>query len=414
MFKQLLLLYDMKKQLILILIVIISLSYLGCEAQTGESKFVVKTGAKVLIQKHLDSLEGKRVGLVMNHSARVDGVHMLDTLLALNVDITALFAPEHGFRGDAGAGEIIKNGVDQATNLPVYSLYGTNRKPTNESMNEVDILLFDMQDVGARFYTYNSTLKNVLEAAADNGKEVWVLDRPNPAGGDYVSGWILEEEFKSFVGVYPMPVAHGLTLGELANMAIYEQWLETSEKPDLKIIKMEGWVRSMKWADTGLTWLAPSPNLPSFEHAYVYLGTCFVEGTTLSEGRGTPDPFLTLGSPSTNISPEDLYMLESKYHVKLDTLSFTPVSIPGKSLDPKHKDEQSFGIRIQTTPAFDDPVSFGVELLYLLMENSQDANYVDYLYLLSGSREIDVQNLTKGWGKSFDEFVQKREQYLLY
>ena len=273
-----------------ILVFILSMLVLSCgndeQYESGASS-VVKTGGELLISSHLQELEGKRVGLVMNPTAVVNGVHMLDTLMTLDVEITALFAPEHGFRGEAGAGEKIEDGVDQQTGLPVYSLYGDSRKPTPEMLEGIDILLFDMQDVGARFYTYHATMGLVIEAAADAGIPVWILDRPNPLGGDYVSGWIRDDEFSSFVGPYPIPVAHGMTLGELAGMMAGEGWLETDSDPILRVIEMDGWNRSMLWPATELPWIAPSPNLPTFEHAYVYLGTCLIEGTSLSEGRGT-------------------------------------------------------------------------------------------------------------------------------
>jgi uncharacterized protein YbbC (DUF1343 family) len=206
----------------------------------------IKVGAKVLIQEHLDELAGQNIGLVMNPTARVDGVHMLDTLMALGLPVKALFAAEHGFRGSQGAGEIIQDGLDEATGLPVFSLYGATKKPSAQMLEEIDVLLFDMQDVGARFYTYNSTMKYVIEAAAEQGIEVWILDRPNPLGGDYVAGWVLEPEYNSFVGTYPIPIAHGLTLGELAQMALGEDWYETDAKVNLRVIPMSGWQREMK------------------------------------------------------------------------------------------------------------------------------------------------------------------------
>src|SRR5699024_177258 len=168
----------------------------ACQSFSSSDSSKVKVGAEVLLEEHLDELEGKRVGLVMNPTARVEGAPMLDTLLAA----------EHGFRGDAGAGETIENGVDQATGLPVFSLYGETRKPTSEMLSKVDLLLFDMQDVGARFYTYNVTMGNVIEAAAAEDVPVWVLDRPNPAGGNYISGWMMQDEHRSFVGAYPIPM----------------------------------------------------------------------------------------------------------------------------------------------------------------------------------------------------------------
>jgi uncharacterized protein YbbC (DUF1343 family) len=241
--------------------------FLSCESSPPEAEEPeerVVLGAEILIERHLDELSGQRVGLVMNPTARIGRTHMLDKLLELDVEVAALFAPEHGFRGEAGAGETIEDGFDQESGLPVFSLYGETRKPTPEMLEYVDLLIFDMQDVGARFYTYIATLGLVIEAAADAGVPVWVLDRPNPAGGNYVSGWMLEEEFKSFVGPYPIPIAHGLTMGEIAKMMIGERWIDFEEEPILRVVPMEGWERDMKWPDTGLRWVPPSPNLPTF------------------------------------------------------------------------------------------------------------------------------------------------------
>lgn len=386
----------------------------ACETRAQLEAVKVKTGAEVMIEKHLKDLEGKSVGLVMNPTARINDIHVLDTLLSLQIDIKALFAPEHGFRGDRGAGERIINGIDEETGLPVYSLYGATKKPTQEMLADIDIIIFDMQDVGARFYTYNTTMKYILESSAEFGKEVWILDRPNPAGGNYVAGWVLEEEFKSFVGAYPIPIAHGLTLGELATMAVGENWLDVEEAPNLRIIKSEGWLRSMRWNDTGLNWVPPSPNLPTFEHAFVYLGTCLFEGTSLSEGRGTENPFLTIGSPKTQIDENRLVGISEKYRVRIDTTSFIPASISGKALNPKYEDQRSQGVSISTTSRSKDPVKFGVELMKLLMDSTEGAEYKDYLFLLSGSRKILEPTDDIYWGESFEDYLLKREKYLLY
>ena len=391
----------------------------------------VRTGAEMLIENHLEELEGKRVGLVMNPTARIGNVHVLDTLLALDVNVTALYAPEHGFRGNYADGEVIEGGVDQASGLPVLSLYGSTKRPTKEMLEGVDILLFDMQDVGARFYTYNSTMKNIIEAATEFSKEVWVLDRPNPAGGDYVSGWVLEEEFKSFVGSYPIPVAHGLTLGELALMAAGEGWFEVEEEPNLKVIEMKGWRRSMLWPETGLPWIPPSPNLPTFEHAYVYLGTCFFEGVNISEGRGTDDPFLTIGTPESfgEDIKEDLLsyfsFLEDKYSIEIDTVSFIPQSITGKAVNPKFEGELLHGVSLTVSPEFNQPLEFGLELFsafaFSMPFTKTKLEIRDHLYLLSGTRKINRLieppvrlDLTNDWGMTFDQFVVNRGKYLLY
>lgn len=388
---------------------------IGCSAANSRKQVPpVIVGGEALLQEHLDELEGKRVGLVMNPTARVKDTHMLDTLLSRGVHVTALFAPEHGFRGEAGAGEVIRDGVDETTGLPVYSLYGETKKPTAEMLQDVDLLLFDMQDVGARFYTYNATLGLVLEAAASSDIPVWVLDRPNPAGGEYIAGWMLQEEYTSFVGAYPIPMAHGMTLGELAQMMIGERWIDYEKEPRLWVIPMKGWKRSMKWPDTGLPWFPPSPNLPRFEHAYLYLGTVLFEGTTLSEGRGTEDPFLTIGAPSANISDEQLTGLQERFPaVEVRRTSFTPVSIPGKAPHPKHEGEICRGVKLHITD-YDalDPVAFGVSLLEIMLNSTAGAETTDFLYKLAGSEA--VTSFQMNWKEETEAFKKSRTKYLIY
>ncbi|HKJ44492.1 MAG TPA: DUF1343 domain-containing protein [Balneolales bacterium] len=384
----------------------------------------VKVGAQVLLNKYLSQLKGKRVGLVMNPTARVDGVHMLDTLLSLGIHITALYAPEHGFRGQRGAGETIRGGVDKATGLPVYSLYGKTRKPTGKMLKNVDLLLFDMQDVGARFYTYISTLGLVLEAASDHTIPVWVLDRPDPAGGNYVAGWMLHKKFKSFVGEYPLPMAYGMTIGELARMMVGEHWLKTSDKPKLRVIPCENYKRSMRWPQLGLAWYPPSPNLPRYKNALVYLGTCLFEGTTISEGRGTNSPFLTIGSPYITLKQTEIDSLMDIYNVHLKRISFIPKSIPGKSLHPKYENKVCHGVKISlTTDEIDhfDPVSFGHSLLKLMLHHSTKDHIKPYLYKLTGTRKIDQylqstvnENPDSLWQTGVEIFEKKRQKYLIY
>ncbi len=389
-----------------------------CDKKVEQAPPVVKSGAQLLIENHLPELEGRKIGLVMNPTARIGGVHVLDTLLALDVNISALFAPEHGFRGDYADGEVIEGGIDQASGLPVFSLYGSNKKPTEEMLKEIDVLLFDMQDVGVRFYTYNSTMKNIIEAAAEFDKEVWILDRPNPAGGDYVSGWVLEEEYKSFIGSYPIPVAHGLTLGELALMAMGEDWLDTEQEPKVKIIEMEGWKRNMRWPETGLNWIPPSPNLPAFENAYVYLGTCFFEGLNISEGRGTNSPFLTIGYPELELDLIEIGKLETRFGVEIDTVSFIPETIPGKAYNPKFEEESIRGVSISITPEFNDPVTFGLEMVKLfrstILDQDKAFTHRRHLLLLSGNDDILSWEEEYNWESEIEDFRLKREEYLLY
>ncbi len=375
---------------------------------------IVRTGAELLIAEHLYELEGRSIGLVMNPTARIANVHLLDTLLQLKVDIKALFSPEHGFRGQFSDGEIIEDGIDQQSGLPVYSLYGATKKPTQEMLKGIDLLLFDMQDVGARFYTFNSTMRYVIEAASKYNIEIWILDRPNPIGGEYVSGWVLDPEFESMVGSHFTPVAHGMTLGELALMGIGEGWYQLNEDPQIKVIKMKGWTRWMRWPDTGLPWIPPSPNLPTFEHAFVYLGTCFIEGTSISEGRGTSNPFLTLGAPDYSSDIAHLNILKEKYKVEIDTLSFKPKSIPGKSFHPKYEDVLLNGIYIHPKIDFIMPVEFGVEVTNHFLKNAPKSRFKEYIDLLTGKKFNDTDSLKISWQNEVNNFKMKRKKYLLY
>lgn len=396
----------------------------GCSQQptNDDSSARVLTGAEIMISNHLNDLSGRNIGLVMNPTARVNDTHVLDTLLALNINIKALYAPEHGFRGDFGAGERITDGFDEESGLPVFSLYGERRKPDSAMLEGVDLLLFDMQDVGARFYTYLSTMGLVMEAAAENDIEIWILDRPNPAGGDYVSGWMLDSKHTSFVGAYPIPIAHGMTLGELAHMIIGENWLNSELQPKFKVIGMQNWSRPMKWPETGLTWVPPSPNLPTFEHAFIYLGTCLIEGTTMSEGRGTTDSFLLVGAPDLQIEAPIIDYFSEKYSVTISDSVFTPVEIPGRALRPKHENSVIKGLYIKVPDAnysSIDPVAFGHELLRVMLRSSPSSAKNNFLYRLSGTDEItsflqgdsDPQHL---WNDEIEAFKLQRLPYLLY
>ncbi len=395
-------------------------SFLGCESNSSSSQ--VKIGAQVLLDEHLPQLEGKRLGLVMNPTARVANSHMLDTLLARDVNVTALFAPEHGFRGDVGAGETIEDGIDQATGLPVFSLYGDTRSPTPEMLRKVDLLLFDMQDVGARFYTYNATMGNIISAAAAEGVPVWILDRPNPAGGELISGWMMREQHQSFVGRYPIPMAHGMTLGELAKMMVGEQWIANADSAELKVIPMKGWKRSMKWPDTGLDWIPPSPNLPTFEHAFVYLGTVLFEGVNISEGRGTDDPFLQIGSPTTKLTSSHIAELRRSFAgVNIERITFVPESLPGKAVNPDFEDQRCHGLEIRVTdPDKFDPVKLGALLLSVMLDATPDAQLNDYIQKLAGidksilHEQLNDQSYLKNWEQTAADFRKERKEYLLY
>ena len=274
---------------------------------------------------YLPLLKGKKAGLVVNQTSiltQKNNLHLVDFLLKEGITIQKVFVPEHGFRGDADAGEVVKNDTDKETGLPLISLYGNNKKPSASSLADVDVVIFDLQDVGLRFYTYISTLHYLMEACAENGKPLIILDRPNP-NGDYIDGPILKKEFSSFVGLHPIPVVHGLSVGELAQMINGEGWLENGVKADLQIVKTRNWDRSMPYSLP----VKPSPNLPNDLSIRLYPSLCFFEGTDISVGRGTYFPFQVYGAP------------DEKY----GDFTFTPVSINGMSKNPPHENQTCYG-----------------------------------------------------------------------
>ncbi len=392
------------------------LSFSACVA--GQRQQPVRTGAEILIEQYLPELKGKRIGLAMNPTARIGDTHMLDTLMSLDINVTALFAAEHGFRGESSDGAIIKDGVEPEYELPVYSLYGQTKTPTAEMLNEVDLIIFDMQDVGARFYTFYQSLFRILESAEDNGKTVWVLDRPNPAGGEYMDGWIMEPQFHSFIGAQPLPIAHGMTIGELASMAIGEEWIKVRNPATLKVIPMEGWKRSMMWTDTGLDWYPPSPNLPTAEHAYIYLGTALFEGTSVSEGRGTANPFLQFGSPSVQNKEAELDRIMRKHNLNYEWVNAEPEEIPGKALNPKFEGVQFRMIKIESISSGDTrPVELGLDLLIYFSKYDSTFTSREYLNNLAGT---DLRSmLERGriiWPEAtaLQAFRKTRMPYLLY
>ena len=254
----------------------------------------VRLGIEVLLSDSIHLVRGKRVGLITNHTGVTpDGRSTIDLLHgAPGVRLTALFAPEHGIRGQAAAGQRIDNSVDSATGVPVYSLYGDTRVPTAEMLKDVDVVLYDIQDVGSRTYTYQWTMALSAAAAGANGRQFIVLDRPNPVRGDRIDGGVLDPQFRSFVGQYPVAIRYGLTPGELLQYLVGTGQVMA----DVKVVPMTGWKRAMWWDETGLPWRNPSPNLRSLDAALLYTGTVFFEGTNLSEGRGTPRPFELIGA----------------------------------------------------------------------------------------------------------------------
>ena len=310
-------------------------------------KIHVLTGLDVLLEKKPYVIQGKSIALVTNHSG-IDrfGVPNYKKLMNMNdVDLKVIFSPEHGLFGEADAGKKVTYSKNNL-NLPkVISLYGKTRKPSIEMLDGIDLIIYDIQDIGARFYTYITTLGLVMESAGELGITVIVLDRPNPIRGDIIEGPILELDYQTFVGYYPIPIRYGGTVGELGNKIIQEKWI--SPIPELEIINMEGWKNNLWFDETDLPWVKPSPNIPDLETAIIYAGMCIIEGTNLSEGRGTQKPFKQIGAPW--VDGKILSQKLNKYKlpgVVFKPVLFTPISIPGMSTYPKFQDEKCSGIEI--------------------------------------------------------------------
>ena len=382
-----------------------------------EKKAKVSPGIEVIMNKK-SILKGKRVGLITNptgvNSALTSSIDLLHQ--APGIELTALYGPEHGVRGDAQAGDKVDSYIDEKTGLPVYSLYGDTRKPTPEMLKNVDVLLFDIQDVGTRFYTYIYTMAYAMEAAKENGIPFIVLDRPNPQSGLKVEGPVLDPDYSSFVGMYPIPLKHGMTAGELAKLFNDEFNIGA----DLTIIKMKGWKRQMFFEDTGLPFVLPSPNMPTPDTGIVYPGTGLIEGTNMSEGRGTTKPFELIGAP---------YMKSTELAEKLNGLKLTGVRFRAASFTPtfsKHQNKLCHGVELYVTnrSAF-KPVNTGIAIIKTVHDLYPD----DFEFLPSGNFNRLIGN---GWvktmieqGASIDEIVNKyeadqkrfmniRKKYLLY
>lgn len=353
---------------------------------------------------YLPLLYGKSVGVVANQTSITKDGHLVDYLIANKVAVRKVFAPEHGFRGTASAGEVIKDGKDVKTGLPIVSLYGSNKKPTAEQLADVDVVVFDIQDVGARFYTYISTLTYVMEACAENGKKVIVLDRPNP-NGYYVDGPVLKVGFESFVGMHHIPVVHGMTIGEYAKMVNGEKWLKDGVQCQLDVVTCENWDHSMTYSLP----VKPSPNLPNDDAIILYPSLCFFEGTTVSVGRGTDKPFQQFGAP---------YFKEAQY-------SFTPQSNEGAKY-PKYEGEQCNGFVLNDFAQF---YLNGLGELYLHwlveaynMAPEKDKFFNSFFEKLAGTDQLrkdiiagkTAEQIRESWKEEVSEFKRLRRKYLLY
>ncbi len=388
------------------------------------------TAAAYRTNVYVPLLKGKRIGLFANHTATIGSKHLVDTLLSLGIHISKAFGPEHGFRGTADAGEKIDNYIDSATGIPVISLFGKKRKPAAEDLADVDVLVFDIQDVGTRFYTFISSLQEFMEAAFENHKPLMILDRPNP-NGFYVDGPVLDTAYKSFVGMQPVPIVYGMTIAEYALMIAGEKWL--SEKANetyayytraanskdtafhFQVIKCINYTHKSKY----ILPIKPSPNIPDMASVYWYGSTCLFEGTALSEGRGTNHPFVIFGHPSL---PNNLY-------------AFTPTSRDGAK-EPKLKDQLCYGWNLYgTNNEVLEKINNRVQIKYLLeayrlfpdkahfFRKPANASPVSYSFnRLAGSNELMQQiidgkteaQIRQSWQPKLEAFKKIRKKYLLY
>ncbi|MGD8538572.1 MAG: DUF1343 domain-containing protein [Candidatus Aminicenantes bacterium] len=380
-------------------------------------------GSERALESFTKTLHGKRLGLVLNHTSLLpDGTPVITAFLKKGIQVQAVFSPEHGFTGQIEAGFDIED--SRIADIPVFSLYGKTKKPTADEMKNIDAFVYDIQDVGTRFYTYITTLMYVLEAAGEAGKSVYVCDRPNPSGGIHVEGPVLKEKYKSFIGACPIPIRYGLTSGELAKMMQGEGWV--SQDVALHVIPMDKWCRSYSWDDTGLPWIPTSPNIPTPEAALAFPGTGLLGGLLLNQGLGTPHPFLQFGTPWLD-SKALVSALEGNptSGIELETLTYTPVSLPGKALHPAYENRLCYGIRIHIRePEKFRPVHFTLALIQALKDRHGAKISVksDSLNLLFGDDllvryiqgNLTYDQMIAQIKKEEESFRRKRQQYLLY
>lgn len=400
-------------------------------AQSSAPSGPVTTGAEALVETGFAALAGKRVGLITNQTGLVGDDHLADLLSkAPNVTLAAILAPEHGFRGEAEAGAKVGHGVDARTGAPVFSLYDATRKPTPAMLRSIDVLVFDIQDIGARFYTYISTMGLAMQAAAEARLHFVVLDRPNPLGGDYVSGFVLEPPLASFVGQYPIPIVHGMTVGELARMIKGEKWLSGLDSLDLTVVAIRGWRRSMRWPELRRPWVATSPNIPTFEAALVYPGMGIVGEADVNEGRGTPTPFSVFGAPWLDGARmvERLKAL-GLVGVRFERADFTPRSIPGVAARPRFEGKPIGGVRLVVTDvARFEPLEAGMHVLATLADAARARGVAPLIpnlsmfHTLAGTERLyrmldagsDGTAIIAAWQAEVERFRARRAQYLLY
>ncbi|RLJ67109.1 uncharacterized protein YbbC (DUF1343 family) [Lacinutrix venerupis] len=364
-------------------------------------------------EAYLNLLKNKNIGIVANQTSVVfkehtastfknkKNTHLVDSLLSLNVNIKKVFAPEHGFRGQADAGEVVKDGFDTKTGLPIVSLYGSNKKPSPEQLKGLDVVVFDIQDVGARFYTYISSLHYVMEACAEANIPVIILDRPNP-NGHYIDGPILEKEHKSFIGMHPIPVIHGMTIGEYAQMINGENWLNNNIKCELTVITMKNYNHKLTYSLP----IKPSPNLPNDIAINLYPSLCFFEGTNISVGRGTELQFQIYGAP---------------FLPKTD-FSFTPQPNFGSKY-PKHENKVCYGVNLTNSPKLNSlDLSYLINAYNATSDKSKFFLTNGFFTKLAGTKQLQnqieagesIENIKATWKDGLDKFKNIRSKYLLY
>ncbi len=390
-------------------------------AKEKKNSHAVQTGIERLLENP-QMLKGKKVGLITNPTGvTVDLTHDVDALLEKNINLVAVYGPEHGIRGTEQAGSAPGTYEDPKTGLPFYNLYGKTPQEIAPIFSDVDVILFDIQDVGSRFYTYISTMAYAMKAAALQDKPFIVLDRPNPIGGEKVEGPVLDPDYQSFVGIFPIPVRHGMTVGELA-VLFNEQFLEKElgKKADLEIVQMKGWKRDMQYDETGLPWVLPSPNMPTPETALVYPGNCLFEGTNLSEGRGTTRPFELIGAP---------YIKGWEIAERMNRLDLPGVSFREAYFNPtfsKHAGINVGGLQLYVTDHDEyDPIRTALTIMVELKKQYpndfawRSDNWIDKLMGTDKVRKaIDegasVDEIIADWQGGLKEFQQLRKSYLLY
>ena len=362
----------------------------------GNQNYNVKVGSERM-NEYIEKISDKSVGLLVNHSSTVSETHLIDTLITRNINISKIFSPEHGFTGNIERGKTVNEDtlVINDKIIPIISMYGKSRIPSKESMMGLDIVIFDIQDVGARFYTYISAMHNMMNICGELGISFIVLDRPNPNSG-YIDGPVLEMEYQSYIGMHEIPIVHALTVGELALMIKGEKWIENSEKLDLEVIKVEGWDHTKEFELP----VRPSPNLPNQQSILLYPSLCLFEQTSVSIGRGTPFPFQVIGHPNYNDK----------------SFSFTPVSVDEEK-KPKHKGNESYGIDLREIKVKKElNIKYLINFYNKLKDNDSEF-FGKYFYRIAGNKKLENQikngisekEIRYSWKIELSQYKEKRK-----